>query len=156
MVINMVEQLRNKTKEELMWDCHFAEEENNTLKEFIQLQKDIMFPDVNLVAIKHIIHFVDFCIENTYIDGDPKILIDQARVMINVLDDYDVDELTNSQIIDCLIELRNFMISKHMLESDFKIITWDYILKQWSILEQKPFKICPSVDPIDLGEYIDW
>ena len=76
--------------------------------------------------------------------------------MINVLDDYDVDELTNSQIIDCLIELRNFMISKHMLECDFKIITWDYILKQWSILEQKPFKICPSVDPIDLGEYIDW
>ena len=154
----MVEQLKNKTKEELMWDCHFAEEENIILKEFIQLQKDIMFPEVNLVAIKQIIHFVDFCINNTYIDGDPRLLIDQARTMINVLDDYDVDELTKGQVLDCLIELRNFMIKKHMLEWDFKVITWDYILHQWEIFEQlaKPFKISPTVDPIDLGITVDW
>ena len=152
----MIEQLRNKTKEELWWDCHFAEEENDILKDFIQLQKDIMFPEVNLVAIKQIIHFVDFCIQNTYIDGNPRLFIDQARATIESLDDYDVDELSNSEIIDCLIVLRNFMIANHMLEWDFKIITWEYILKQWDILEQKPFKICPTVDPIDLGQGIDW
>ena len=40
----MVEQLRNKTKEELMWAYHIAEEENDTLKEFIKNCKRIPPP----------------------------------------------------------------------------------------------------------------